>query len=182
MYVVLYSFPSLFFSPLLFSHLLLKLKITKMDSVVVWLQLLQTVFFSSFPLGITNSLINLSINTNTFKFLDKSNAKGIASSSFIFVQTRWFQFTGDLAGFQCRVSILPFSTWPSLNLYYVMYYPFISWWFFSSLFWPLIPVTIFYSIYWIRDTPTASRDFATTLLCMSNIPDPCSRESDSWTY
>lgn len=77
-----------FFFPLLFSHLLLKLKITKMDAVVVWLQLLQTMFFSSFPLGITNSFINLSINTNTFKFLDKSNAKVIASSSFTFVQTR----------------------------------------------------------------------------------------------
>lgn len=176
---MLFSIHFLIFFSLFFLHLLLKLKITKMDAVVVWLQLLQTVFFSSFPLGITNSLSNLSINTNTFKFLDKSNAKGIASSSFTFVQTQWFQFTGDLAGFQCRVSILPFSTWPSLNPYYNMYYPFISWWFFSSLFWPLIPVTIFYGIYWIWDTPTVSRDFATPLLCMSNILDRCSRETYS---
>lgn len=85
---MLFSIHFLIFFSLFFLHLLLKLKITKMDAVVVWLQLLQTVFFSSFPLGITNSLSNLSINTNTFKFLDKSNAKGIASSSFTFVQTQ----------------------------------------------------------------------------------------------
>lgn len=105
-----------------------------------------SLFSFVFPLGITKSLSNLSINTSTIMFIDHSNAQCTKRNSVrhnpnpvipVDWEPGWLWI--------CHISICsPLVGCYWFFLYYATYYSLLCWQFLSSLFWSLIPIAISY--------------------------------------